>query len=669
MSRPTFSIALCIQLVLGSLAVVALGGALLTTQRLDRYNAEVTAMARVQEAARLADHMNGLVHATVSESRGIYMSRDVAAAERFIRPMRQHLDALRTTLERFRILVGAADAEGAELARVTEAFIRFRTEMIQATLERGPAAADALGNNEANRANRQALNKVLLSTSARLATAAEATASEVRQSGEALARALLSITVAGVALALVTALLVVRRRVTGPLARLTTTMRDLAADRLDTPVPEQARRDEIGEMARALDVLKARAQEVAALRATQERERAEADVAKRHALRDMAERLEAETRNTVASIEIGMQEMRAEAERLASGATAAAAGSQEVAGAAAEAMASTESMAAAAEELSASIRAIAQQVNEANVGTQNAVARTEAGVRTIGGLAEAVEGIDAVARLIADIAARTNLLALNATIEAARAGEAGKGFAVVAGEVKALAAQTARSTDEISRRIAEVSAATTEAVTAVRGIGESISALQRIAAGIGEAMGQQDAATAEIARSVARSAQAGQQVSYRIAAMAEEASRTGAGAASVNDHATAAADAIGELRTVLVRTVRTATAEVDRRFDARHHADLAAALIDGGGVRHETRVADISTGGCSLDPAPSLRPGTSVRLEVAGLGLTLPAEVVAQSASLLRLRFVLDDDMRQRLQERLERHLSGKGGRPQRLAA
>lgn len=566
MPRPRLTIALCIQLVLGAFGLLALGAAGLTARDLAGVNAEVAAADRVQEAARLATHMNGLVHASVSESRGIYMSRDSAQAERFARPMRAHLQELGATLARFRTLVPATDAEAVELARVTEAFIRFRSEMIQAALEQGPATADAMGNNEANRANRQALNRLLLAASARLIREAEAQAAAAQAHGEALMRQLLLATLAGVAVALLLAAALVRRRITGPLARLTATMRGLAEDRLETAVPDKARRDEIGEMARALGVLRDRAAELARLRAVQDTEREAQDAARQVALRDMAERLERDTREAVTRIAEGMQAMEGEARGLAAGATVAAEGSRSVADASGEALASTEAVAGAAEQLSASIRAIAEQVAAAAAGTRDAVARTEAGARTIAGLAGSVERIGAVARLIADIAARTNLLALNATIEAARAGDAGKGFAVVAGEVKALAAQTARSTEEISRQIAEISAGTTEAVAAIGGIGETIAALDAVAGGIGAAMREQELATGEIARAVARTASAGQEVAARIAEVSEQAALAGEAASRVKAQAEAASGAVGELRAVMAGAVRSATAEVDRRF-------------------------------------------------------------------------------------------------------
>jgi len=192
-----------------------------------------------------------------------------------------------------------------------------------------------------------------------------------------------------------------------------------------------------------------------------------------------------------------------------------------------------QTVAAATEELSASIREIAASLGKATTISRTAVEQVEATDATVRGLAAAAERIGEVIGLITDIASQTNLLALNATIEAARAGEAGKGFAVVAGEVKALAGQTARATEDIGRQIAEVQAATREAVTAIRGIGGVIAEINEIATSIAAAVEEQGAATDEIARNVAQAAQGTDRVSTTLGRVSESADASGRAAGEV----------------------------------------------------------------------------------------------------------------------------------------
>ena len=178
---------------------------------------------------------------------------------------------------------------------------------------------------------------------------------------------------------------------------------------------------------------------------------------------------------------------------------------------------------------------------------------------TMEALNQEVGQIGAVAEMIAEIAARTNLLALNATIEAARAGEAGKGFAVVASEVKALANQTARSTEEITRHIGQVRAATGASVAAVTRIEQTITEINAIASSVAAAVEQQGAATAEIARSVTETAAAANEMTGRTGEVSAEARETGRQAAQVRADSDALSQAMADLKHGVVRVVRTST--------------------------------------------------------------------------------------------------------------
>ena len=428
------------------------------------------------------------------------------------------------------------------------------------------------------------------------------------------------------------------RRVTRPLAALEGATVRLAEGELTVAVPPPAA-DEVGRLAEAIAVLRDGLVERGRLRDAQEAARMAA-AADRHAtLNAMANRVETEAREAMGQIRDRMGELGGEAQGVADAAVLIAGSAEAVSSAAQAALESTETVAAATEELSASIREIAARVNDNAATTRQAVASTLASQETIGGLAQAVERIGQVARLIADIAGRTNLLALNATIEAARAGEAGKGFAVVASEVKQLAAQTARATEEIGGQIAEVSAATGQAVGAVRGIGEAVEAIDRTSAAIAAAVEQQGAATAEIARTVARTAEASREVASRIGEVSQEMGRTGGRAGAMLGSISEVGGALDELRHRLVQGVRGSTPEVDRRQHPRSPVQGSASLELAGQPAQTVRLVDLSLGGARLGGAPALARGTAATLRLPGLAAPLRVAVVDSVAGQLGLRF------------------------------
>ena len=351
------------------------------------------------------------------------------------------------------------------------------------------------------------------------------------------------------------------RKITKPLGRLVQfTEQPLSAK----PSAEFARdlklTDEIGTVARALQVFKEKSAEAERLRGEVDLQKNEADASRRKALNDMVGTVEAETDTAVTGIDNRMRAMTEAAVVMSRSAELVGSSAQTVAAASAQALANAQTVASATEELSSSIREISAQVSNATRATGTAVSRSETARKTIASLAEAVTRVGQVTTLISEIASQTNLLALNATIEAARAGEAGRGFAVVASEVKSLATQTARSTEEINRQISEIQSITQDTVRGMDEVGDTVRMIDEIASSIAAAVEEQHAATSEISRNVTETANGAREVSTRITEVSGEATRLGDEAGRVRGCAADVSEAVSSLRRVIVTAVRSSAA-------------------------------------------------------------------------------------------------------------
>ncbi|MFC0387602.1 methyl-accepting chemotaxis protein [Muricoccus vinaceus] len=283
-----------------------------------------------------------------------------------------------------------------------------------------------------------------------------------------------------------------------PLHALAQAVRGIASGDLDRPAPCAKRTDQLGEIGRAIEVLRESALQGRGLEA-----QVQADRAARDRRQEAMERCTRDFGTSVSGVLVRLgasaEDMRGAAGQMAEAAERTRADMTNTAADAETSSQSLATVAAATEQLTASVGEISRQVANAAQGTQSAVEQARVTAATVRGLSEAASQIGEVVRLISDIAGQTNLLALNATIEAARAGEAGKGFAVVASEVKALAAQTAQATGRIGEQVAAIQAATGEAVEAVRGVATAIDQVSEVAGAIAAAVEQQGAATREIA--------------------------------------------------------------------------------------------------------------------------------------------------------------------------
>ena len=325
---------------------------------------------------------------------------------------------------------------------------------------------------------------------------------------------LISLIVLGVAIVVV---LLIARQISQPITVITGAVQHMSEGNTDVTVPAQDRTDEVGAIARAVEAFRnVIIQQIRDEAAQKERERQEDEAERRRLLHGMADDLESRVGNVVEAVTVAASELNGSATTMATVSEETQTQATAVAAASEEASTNVQTVASATVELTSSSSEIGRQITVSADVAKDAVGKAQESQQRVQHLIEAADRIGQVVDLITDIAEQTNLLALNATIEAARAGEAGKGFAVVAGEVKNLANQTAKATEEIRAQVVGIQSSTQEAATAIQDVGATIRQIDEIASSVAAAVEEQNAATAEIARNVEQASAGTMEISASI---------------------------------------------------------------------------------------------------------------------------------------------------------
>jgi len=520
-----------------------------------RRNAALTeAIETAGRAAFNVERINSLVYAVVMESRGVYMSSEPAVVKKYGEGLLKFNGQILAVVKSWESIVRADDAEQfAVFRKRIEQFVEFRKELVRRGVEINAAAGREWGDNDANRTVRSALNKDLEALSK---VYAERSKEIARQTEANHVMSFVLTGLGGLALVLVgIGILIIYRSVARPLSAITATIKRVAEGAEGVEVPHTGRGDEVGALARAIQIFQQAMDRNRNLNSQVLLDASAREERARH-IETSVEAFRAAIGAVLRAVNDNASAMRETSQSISRITSDANERAVAAAGTTEQAASNVNAVASATEQLSASVEEIGRQVRQSAGVVEQAGLRTEKSITEIESLATATQRIDGVLNLIQAIAEQTNLLALNATIEAARAGEAGRGFAVVAHEVKALAEQTAKATSEIGQNVSLIQTSTRNAVDAVREIGHAVRDINEVTSNIASAVGQQDAATREISSNAHSAAQGNQTLVANIGALSNTIGET-------SKVATAVLSASSDLTS----TAETLSREVDKFFE------------------------------------------------------------------------------------------------------
>lgn len=517
------------------LLAVAVGGLGLYT--LNRYSKAVEAMVNASSRATIGEQVNALVLSVVADSRGIYMSATPEEAKKYTAPLLKGLDAIAKKVAEQQALLpaGRTSELDAQAAKVKE-FVQFRTELARLSQEVGVTEARAYGDNDTNRSNRKQLNELIVKTASENASEVSATQDTVKALHQKTFTMIIACVVIGGLIAAVLAWIIVNSAILKPLHAIRNSMLALAEDDLTIDIPGKDRTDELGGMARAVQVFKENGIEKKRLDEAQANEQ-RAKEERGRKVDTLLSHFERSAAGVVTNVSAASTELTQTAELMTNVAQKTNTQSTDAARASEMTSTNVQSVAGAAEEMGATIREIASQVSRSGEVVGEAMSKVDIADQSSQALLKASESITAVTALIENIASQINLLALNATIESARAGEAGKGFAVVASEVKNLASQAASATEKIRQQLDAVQTMSQSLATELTGVKSAVERVNEFSSAIASAVEEQSAATREIVSNMQVASGGVQEISGHVASIKDSAGSTVESSQQVRDAA------------------------------------------------------------------------------------------------------------------------------------